>query len=422
MKQRLVLVLPVGAGLILRLGFAVAKQGDLLGGDGGYYLEAAKALLSGHWDAYWPPGWPLLLVPVAALGGGWAIAAGWMAAWYLLATALLLRWLTRQGLSFAEKAASLWFWALLPSSVVYGSAPLTQLPFATGVLFCLNYWPSTNLATGIAAGIATLIRPASGLGWLVALAYGAVKHRRAALRAGYIGVTVVVVALLWLRLETGRWVPVNEANAYNAYLGNHPDAPDYANWWLGSHGEPGDPRFEAVYGEIAGIRALPDAEQAAVFQKKAREFVWQDPARFTRRVWNRFRVFWAVDTYGAGQVDGGLRLLLMALEGILYSGFAWLVLLGAFTYPQKQVAWALMAGAGFMVPYLLAFSHPTYHFPLLLILSPVAVSGLRVVMKGQGHWFGETPASRAAGWACLIFFGIIQIEWAFFWFSPDLPY
>jgi len=234
---------------------------------------------------------------------------------------------------------------------------------------------------------------------------------------------MTLVVGIWLGFaaaQNASIVPVNTANAYNFYLGNNPWTPDYKSYWLGSHNETQNPAFEGFYAERDSILALGHSERDQAFRDGAVSYIKTDPQRFVYRVWQRFKIFWAFDTFTAATIQDRAQAFAKGVqiwEMICY-GLIWAWVFGVWWSNDKSLLpvqsaqniapllWALC----YMLPYLLAFSHPTYHLPLL----PIMVLMLpRFQGKVSLKFSPKKITWRQTIWGlCLLFWCYIQIEWA----------
>ena len=407
--NRLLTTYPLGSSLLIallaRLAYAAWLGPDLLTGDAAAYAEAGAALLGDEpWPAYWPPGLPGLLAGVFSLTGpGWVPATGLMlglSAGYLV---MLDRLLQRADTPAHRRAWILGLMALYPALIHHGTAPLTHLPVAIcllglyGALGRRGY--GAGLAAGIWLGLAVLIRPASvallGGAWL---ALGYRRWQQALLVL--LGLVLVTGPWeWWLTQRTGQFVWINFANSRNLYLGNHPEAPDYESWWLGSHAVCEGPGYARFCAEQDSLLALPPAQREGAYRELAWARIWNEPGRFVWRVGHRLRTFWAFDTYAGGQlVQGGRPLgwLVLAVDAACYICLGLWALAGLWRVGPGRAGWLVLF---FLLPYLLAFSHPTYHLPL---------AGLLALWAAQGQWPWPQQTSFRLG---LLVFLLFQIEW-----------
>ncbi|RMG63500.1 MAG: hypothetical protein D6722_17575 [Bacteroidetes bacterium] len=394
----------LGVALGLRVLYTFWLGPDLLVGDAASYLSAGQDLWAGRpWPAYWPPGLPALLALVTALPGpAWLSAGALMWGFSALFLWQLDQLLRAEGVAPGRRAALLLLMAGYPALIHHGSAPLSHLPVAVAVLgLYAALRRRQGLVGGLWLGAACLIRPASvALLGAVVLILGPRRWRQGlGLLAG-----LLLMVLPWeayLYQQTGTWVWINYANSRNLYLGNHPEAPDYESWWLGSHdvcthARKTHPRYCAEADSLAAL--LPAARETA-YRRLAWSHIGDAPGRFAIRVGHRLRTFWAFDTYAGGQaVQQGRPLgwLLLGLDALCYTTLGLLALRGMWRRRPGAGGWL---GLFYLLPYLLAFSHPTYHLPLV---------GLLALWAGQAS---EPPPRQTSFYLAGLAFLLIQGEW-----------
>ena len=102
-----------------------------------------------------------------------------------------------------------------------------------------------------------------------------------------------------------RFVPINDANSYNLYLGNNEWTPDYKTWFYGSHwsGVAGD--NQGLWKTLREIEALEPEAKAERFTREALQYIGQKPHVFLLRAVNRARTLLAFDSFTGGRIAGG---------------------------------------------------------------------------------------------------------------------
>ncbi|MEO0895020.1 MAG: hypothetical protein AAFY71_01280 [Bacteroidota bacterium] len=397
-------------GLTLRLLHLWVLHPNWLTGDSFFYVqEAISWLEKGELEFYWPPALIAWLVPFVGLLGestGAVVASLtiwglFIWAWQLAGTRYLPAWKVNLGHLI---------WAVFPAFVHQSVIPLSQLPIACCLLFLL-YLSKRNtqfdwLMMGLLLGLMGLIRPAS---WaLIPLWLGKGIYQKipaSNLILGLVG--LMVLPLLWEGYawkQTGRWLRINDANSYNLYLGNHPEADHYRNWWLGSHESRELKQFESFTSERDSIRALAIPEQESTYRQLAWGYIAQDPGTFMLRGINRARVFWAYDILTAGSMKANERSawwLYLLIDAAMYV----ILLIGAILFMlrgQRGSRLLFLSLLLYMLPYLLAFAHPSYHFPLLPLM---AIGMLKLESRA---W----PKNKAIFWIILALVLFIQLEWS----------
>ncbi|MEM6346847.1 MAG: hypothetical protein AAF927_23365 [Bacteroidota bacterium] len=396
---------PLSIGLVLRLLYGLWLGPDLFANDAIYYVEEAQLLLeSGQTSLYWPPA---LIYLLAGWGWFWGLSWGscmvFMLLWYI-AFDVLLR----------KADHGLWpsyLFALYPVFIHHSVSPLTQLPVAVCLMavYLLGRRKASGWLSGLLLGLGVLLRAGT------ASVLPAVLLRRTPSQMLSIGLGLILVVGAWLGIaaaQNDKFVPVNTANAYNFYLGNNPWTPDYKSYWLGSHDESQNPAFAGFYAERDSIFALAPSAEGQAFRDLAVKYIKSEPTRFVYRLWQRFKLFWAFDTFTAATVQErspalawGIQLWEMICYGLIWG---WLFL-GWWNQSAQNFA-PLLWPICYMLPYLLAFSHPTYHLPLL----PLMVLMLpRFAGRESLRLLPKKITWRQTIWGlCLLFWCYIQIEWA----------
>ncbi|MCI4671251.1 MAG: hypothetical protein MRZ79_24135 [Bacteroidia bacterium] len=389
-------------GLLIRILYAIYIYPEFLPGDSFFYWTEAEHLANGTGlEFYWPPGLIFWLRPFLAIPFGSVLASllSWLAfvwAWQSFSKLLPL-WKRNLGQLI---------WATFPAFVHQSVVPLSHLPLALCLLFALIFIDKKIswyvFGAGILFGLMGLFRPAS---WVllpffmlkIFSGYGAWK-RFAIFLIGFSMLPICWEIFAFQQLN--RVIHVNEANAYNLYLGNHPQTHHYRSWWLGSHDVSEEEEYAEFVRERDSIRNLRLETRDKIFKEKAVGHIMSKPGKFIYRMGSRFRNFWSYDTLCSafllkeGKALGYLTLLLdVSIYLILLLGG----LFGLGTSGDKN-GWLILL---YPLPYLLAFAHPTYHLPLLPILCLMALSL-------------KYPVSRKKNRLLLIIFALvllIQVEW-----------
>lgn len=423
----------VAVGLALRLAALRWLAPQPLTDDAADYHALASALASGQrFEADWPPGLPLSLVPFYWMLGPkpWVARVVMLGWWTAFCAVLFLLTRAEGGRRAANYALTLF--AAYPVFVLFSVAPLTQLPMAAmllavlwSALACARAAPGrptaiAGLLLGAALAGAVLIRPSS-----MALVFGVpallvLRSRRRAAGAVALALALTIVGA-WVGYAyeaTGRLVLVSDASARNLYYGNNPWTPVYRTWWFGSHKFPESGVPEAFALELARINRLPAEERDATFVSAVREQVRARPALFLRRSLARVRVFLAFDSSTASflrrQAGAGVAatLAVLAADAVHFAAIMLLALAllltrwrgedGLLASHGDLVVFALGICLLYALPYWLSFAHPTYHVPVVAVLG---------VLAGLGLTRGAAPA-RGPFLALGLLFLLVQLEWA----------
>jgi 4-amino-4-deoxy-L-arabinose transferase-like glycosyltransferase len=422
-------------GLTVRvLALVALARFPFVGDERSYSVMAAQLLDRAQFAPDWPPGLPYYLTfAQSLLGRSQVVSMVAMVPWYVAFSAVLYALVTRIGGRRAANIA-LWAFAVYPTFVYHSVIPLTQLPVAVCVMLVAllllvlrgrrSLWIPAVI--GGALGSAVLMRPSAFLLALGVPVFTAVRWRslRAALVALGVVAALVVPWMAKVRTMTGDVIFINCATARNLYLGNNEWTPFYKTWWLGSHDEPGAVP-DAFIAEDARTRALPPAKEDAEYRALAAEHVRSRPGHFALRTLNRIRAYFAFDTY-AGTVlikfnglPRALGLSVIALDALFYLALMALSLtaflaprgLGTGRVTRATILWIVTAYA---IPYWVAFSHPTYHIPVVPLL---AIPGAVLLAQMSGMEPGAlrnalgTLRRRRSVWIGLAAFAAVQVEW-----------
>lgn len=402
---------------------SVSVEGDALS-----YFEEFLRLFSGATHRpFWAPGLPLLMAWIG-INFAWYPLSLVM---FALACFLLMIFGLYAVLSeLYPPSFSLFPIALLgfmPISIHFSIVPLTQLPLAGGLIWLyyllIRAWkkklfiPKGALIGGAILGMCILIRPSS----LILIPFiGYIWFRLGKNRAlGLYALSLGMVLGAWQVRNVAMGHPyvfINASNSSNFFIGNNPYTPRYKTWWLGSHLESANPAFDGFYKELGEIQQYPEAMQQREYIRHAWNYIYEEPAEFAIRTVNRIKVFWTIDTYTAGflyQHSASQFWPFLAIGGDFIALFIlfWYASAGIFSVQRDFHPFTWIRGfILFMpLPYYFAFSHPTYHFPLLPFLCVLALKGPRKqdLLAVKGRPLGI--------WILRLIFILIQIEWILSW-------
>jgi 4-amino-4-deoxy-L-arabinose transferase-like glycosyltransferase len=416
----------------IRLVVLALLAGEPLKEDSLYYQEVAQGIVEGkELDTYWPPGLPLyeaIVVWIFGTSDNWLRLA--MLPWFF--------WLCRMFYQLAYRLHSriaanlgLLFLAVYPAMVHQSVEPLSYLPAAALLLSIFGllqrYLEARKRGLlwrlGLLIGLLILFRPSAAL-FLVALPPLIFLRRRKLMPSVWIILFASMVVGAWVvyaKSETSRWVPVNDANSRNLYLGNNAWTPYYKTWYYGSHWT-GDPALPPGFRQqLDSLDHLPATAKGRAFFQMTLQEIGRNPQDFARRTLSRMRTLMAFDSFAGTRLlkSGGsaksLGFVVLALDGLIYTSalLAWAAFLLSHARRELSGRDTVLVN-GFLVvyaiPYWISFSHPTYHLPMVpLMLLLACVWGQKVMEKGF-QW----PKSRNWGLACLVWAILvaIQVEWA----------
>jgi hypothetical protein len=266
---QLALVLAVALGLRLAAGWWWQSRlgDDRFGfGDSQSYWTLGRAMARGQPYQTGPdsrvfrtPGYPLLLAPIFVLSGGepsvlWARAESAVCGTLAVGG---VWWLARRLYSGRAGIWGGWMAALYPGAVALGALVLSEAPFLPLMLAQLCLWTTAwqaptarkaaalSVATGLAAGAATLVRPSWLLFTPLALVAAVIfsgtgkasgtrgigkasgtRRRHAAMGVAILAGLVLVMAPWWIRNArvTGHFVPTTLQVGASLYDGLSPTA------------------------------------------------------------------------------------------------------------------------------------------------------------------------------------------------------
>lgn len=441
---------PLALGLAARLACVIPLYGlTPFFNDAGDYHREALAMLA-HWPGnlpyYWPPGTGYLLAlfywlldPSLALGRTLCVLLS------LACVPLAMALAGRLGLPRRAVLATGWLAALYPPLLFMAGQPFSSLPTAVYLLvlawallaYLAENRPGYLVLAGLALGAGGLTRPSMvPLLGLAGLVVGwAVWRRRApgespAVLAGrglmglaYLTLPALLLLLpvFWLNHQAGAGWTLSVNNERNFFLGNNPHTPLYKTSHLASQKLDSLPPDTAAYlRQVFGQRPhAPETREA--MRREALNYIAQNPGTTLLRTFNRLRAFWGFDyqlsaetaklrswpawkagLMLAGEAGGYILVMLLTLLGLGLAGRGW----RAFALP-------LLLVLGYQAPYLLAFAAPTYHFPVVPLLFPLASLALaRLLTSPAGVW--RDLRGRWAPSLTILAFLYIQAEFAFF--------
>jgi hypothetical protein len=264
-----------------------------------------------------------------------------------------------------------------------------------------------------------------------------------------LGAGALVAATAWALLvgpvvahnaAAGAGWTVSTNNERNFFLGNNPYTPDYKTSHLGQRSL--DELSPDARSYLEGFYDRPDARVA--MRHAALQYVLTHPARTALRTLNRATSFWGFDYIASREIqkafDWGQRktLPLLALEAGSYLAVLALAVVvlvvgrgrsgdthageppapvrGALTAPGQALAydrtwcvWLVALALAYELPYAIAFSGGTYHFPVLPLLIPFAAVA---VASPKATW----RRLRASGpaWIALALLGAIELQYAYY--------
>ena len=405
--------------LITRVLYAFHIQQELLEGDAASYVQEAIYLWKGEaYLPHLPPGLPLWLA-------GWIGIIGNHTATYVLSmcvvwlgfTGLLYSVLSYHQVSTVYKAATLTLFAFFPTFIHHSVVPLTQLPAAVCLLalYALLIRPNASwqgyVLLGGVLGVFILTRPSSLLLLGFIPLYWFWQRRFSPKMLLIPGVVAAGIGLWQMKVATmnTQTVFINEANSLNFFYGNCPATPLYKTWWLGSHELPENEGGQKTRHIIDSLKALPIPTQDKAYQQAALRYIAQEPFDFILRTLSRIRCFFAYDTFtGSWLVKHNHPLLgkiILSIDAGLYCILVILLIMTVGKYPPSYYAIFLVLTIGYAFPYFIAFSHPTYHFPILPLIAVAIGKNAHFSSLFQGH-------ISSSQWVIIFLFTALCVEWS----------
>jgi 4-amino-4-deoxy-L-arabinose transferase-like glycosyltransferase len=428
------------AGVLVRIGFLIILVPTSFYSDAMAYHSFARKLVRGlPYRASWPPGLPLLLAgPYALFDPDRIVARFVMLAVYVIFTVLLFLFVKR--LSGTEVAnLSVLIFSFYPLCIYYSLTPLTQLviaavlvgtALATLSLLGKNRW-SVAIILGFLLGVLTLVR-ASGTLILLAVPTYFIFKKGYRLKAGAVLLIAILPVVLWcynVYRATDRVVFINTANATNFFIGNNEFTPVYRTWYFGSHGVGNDKEGLTAEGFAEAqksIREYPKHERQLKYIDYSIRYIIKKPHLFAIRTFSRIRVFFGFDIYlcaillkyyGWSKIGAFLT---CGMDAVIYLGLLFGSVFSLFLvrplYDKKEASVVLL-GFPFLYafPYFLAFSHPTYHFPILPFLSVFFSILVADFLRNRPGIVVRVKASSRLNLVIfvvvIVFLVLIQIEW-----------
>ncbi|GAB4508830.1 MAG: hypothetical protein OHK0046_02450 [Anaerolineae bacterium] len=409
-------------GIILRLLALFALAEAPLDSDALAYHKTAVSILSGEGvDPFWPPGLPLYLSVIYAIFGiSEMVGRAAMIVFYVLMSAGLY-WLARDLLNVRAANLIVLVFTLFPTYIYHAVTPLTHLP-VTALLVLSIYAayrlsrqsrPAFMLVLGLALGLMILTR--AGAMTLLAFIplYLLIRTRRLlpVIVPALIALLIVGAYLLHLYQRDNHFIFINYANSFNLFVGNNPDTPLYRTWLFASDVQARTDQFNLTNWYIINT---PPYEQDQLYREEAIAHIIDRPDLFAVRTLSRMRAYFGFDTFtGARLIEEGITgteggLLVIALDAGFYMVIMGLALVYLFMRPTAPLPVPLLVGAAlvYALPYFIAFSHATYHFPTTPLFALLAVGAL----AERDLW--PQVRERRAFWLVVVIFAVIQVEWA----------
>jgi 4-amino-4-deoxy-L-arabinose transferase-like glycosyltransferase len=291
--------------------------------------------------------------------------------------------------------------------------------------------PIVVLLTGASFGLGCITRPSMVsiaavllVGMLLVLR--SLPERRAKWGLGLAALGSAVVAAAFVapvvahNIVHGAGSVISTNNERNFFLGNNPYTHDYKTSHLGQRSLSDLPPEVRSY--LGRFKQEPDPRRA--MQKEALRYIGAHPWRTLYRSANRALAFWGFDYLSSRIVQNHLGLhtpaflVLLAAEAGGYLLIMLLAIAAAFGMRQALdrgwLGWSLALVVAYQLPYVLAFSGGTYHFPVVWLIIPLAAVSLQQLRdEGFGVFLGRGGIFRRRDVALAsVVFLLVQFQYA----------
>jgi 4-amino-4-deoxy-L-arabinose transferase-like glycosyltransferase len=431
----------IGGSLAIRAVVALVVLRSMpLVSDAASYVEFATELLAdfpGTRAYFWPPGNSLVLAAVFAAFGSSVLVARFVSIGLSVVGVVLAVLLT--GRLVDSVRAQRWaggIAAVYAPAVLLSGQPYAQHLSAVAVLavawFGLRAIEEASLRSaalaGIAFGLGCLTRPSmlSVAPFLIVVCIlPTVRPVRASKWIAVGGVFAVVSAAFLVPVQLhnarhGGGFTLSTNNERNFFLGNNPYTPDYKTSHLGQRPlEDLDPEARAY---LERFYTQMNAREA--MKNEAIAFMVSHPGKTALRSVNRATSFWGFDYLAARIIQehrgwGARKVLpVLALEAGSYV-LMLLAIAGFFAFREETSTGARQALVllviAYELPYTIAFSGGTYHFPVIGLLIPFAALAAAHVFTAGGVRMAMARLRKSKGAPlALVVFAAIQVQYAYY--------
>ncbi|XXT19480.1 glycosyltransferase family 39 protein [Sorangium sp. So ce429] len=413
--------------------------------DAAAYAQEALGLLRERPPSnafYWPPGNPIVLAFTYAVLGHEITSARVVTLLAGTISAVVAALVANR--LFQDRRAAIatgFLAALYMPSVMLSAQPYSQ-HLAGLSLLLFAYWGLRAFSegrlelyagAGFAYGLGCLTRPSmlSVLPVLAVLAanhvLGANDHARKPSRRAALGLAIFAVAagvcigpVMAHNHAHQAGMAISTNNERNFFLGNNPYTPNYKTSQLAQRAITDLDTEVQQY--LKHFYQQPNPR--AAMMSEALRFIRERPMITLYRTWNRAMSFWGFDYLASRLIQahasvGHLGLLgLLAVEAGSYLLVMALALIGLCCFADQMsrnwVRWLLALVVAYEVPYMIAFSGGTFHFPVMGLILPFAGGALAELLASgrRSRAWARLRASRFA-WCALAVLLLIQIEYAY---------
>lgn len=423
-------------GLGIRIIALIALADLPLGSDPlGYHTMAIQLSENEKFSPFWPPGLPYYLLIFYSIFGESEFTGRVAMLFFYLVFNLSLFLLAKEITTTKIANLVVLVFVLFPTYIFHSVEILTMLPAATYlilitylmVLMKKRFLWIYPIALGLVISLLILTRPSSII-FLVLIPiyiFFTTKKISAAIVPLFLSMLIIFIWVEKAHQMTGRWIFINDASSVAFFNGNNTYTPLYKTWWFGSHTSLDVPES---YKELKKeINELPPEIQNSTYRKTAINHIKQNIDLFFIRTINRARNFFAFDTFTGGRLIGGYSInKLTGLTVIFFDAlFYCTIMLFAIRFffarfdrnkPFEYIGLLLLITIGYAAPYWIAFSHPTYHFPITpffgIIAAKLIVEKLDTTSNNSSPWLWKPMGKkRYVYFFITLLFVLIQIEW-----------
>lgn len=348
--------------------------------DGHFYARLAEHLAAGHGyveatarglhpTAFWPPGLPLALAPVIALGASARVAAVIVnVVASAVACAAVYACAARDDARTARRAGLIY--ALAPGLALWSTATMTEtLNGALLAVALLIALPRSAFGCGVGIGLAALVRPPSLLLITAAALQGPTPRDRAgALARCAMGAALVIA-------------PWTARNA-RALDGPALISTNGGSNLLISATDPTGGYHRVMPAQDACTRAVGEVARDRCWRRAAVSAIAAHPLRWIARAPLRLARAFAIEAdpaahlrWGARPPPRGVILALGALCTLAWWALVTLSIRGRGADATTRVA--LLAGASLALTHAVFLGADRYHLALVPLLCPLAARGAR---------------------------------------------
>ncbi len=397
--------IPLIVGILLRTVYLIVYWNYRLTSDPRAYFQAGKDLYQGSFEFpnWWPMGTPWFVYLAMKLFDSsevWTVYVALM----LLHVGLIALTGAIAFYLYGRRAA---FWAAMFAALYLRIANMVWQPsshvveaFALllGVLLLLPLFKSRFsvkihmlflAVSGLAFGFAIITRPSAAVflvlvPLLILRFVDSIRAQRLLYSIVFLVFAfVVMIPVMAQNIQVGVGPKLSTNNEGNFWLGNNPCTPIFKTWHIASHRK-----------VLRGTPECRTPKSGSEAIERAVSHILHRPDLFLARTFFRTLMFWGVEYDGVYKsfwrrsmpysVLGGFSTVYIGLWYILFGVF--FVALAVGFYGNLPVYWRWLLPLvvfGYQVPYVVAFSAPIYHIPVMFFL--FATAGMLIHIATDIH-------------------------------------